>query len=167
MNDAAFAMQFIKELEAEVASTKKCIERFSMDLFKWKPHERSMEMGYLVQLCAEIPLWIAYMVNTSEIDLMTFDHIHPSTTQELVDHFTENVAKARAALEQVEDGSLSAIFELKTNGKVVQSSTKRESIESTINHMVHHRGQLTVYMRLNDIAVPSIYGPSADDKTFG
>lgn len=167
MNDAAFAKQFIKELEAETASTRKCLERFRMDLFGWKPHQKSMEMGYLAVLCAEIPLWIAYMIETDEIDFMTFDHLRPTTTEDIVAHFNENVLKAKKALLQVEDGTLDTVFNLKNNGKVVQSDTKRESIESTINHLVHHRGQLTVYMRLNDIAVPSIYGPSADEKMLG
>ena len=159
-----FAQALIKELEAETASTRKCIERFKIELFDYKPHERSMQMGYLVLLCAEIPLWIAFTVADPEIDLATFEHLHPKTTEEIVAHFDENVQKAKKALEGVTDGALSATFELKTNGKVVMSTTKRESLASTINHMVHHRGQLTVYMRLNEIMVPSVYGPSADDK---
>lgn len=166
MNDAAFARQFIKELEAETLSTRKCIERFPMELFDWKPHETSMQMGYLALLCAEIPLWIVYMINTSEIDFMTFDHLHPTTTQQMVDHFNENVIEAKKVLEQVQDGSLDAPFHLKRNGEIVFSASKRENMESTINHMVHHRGQLTVYMRLNGIAVPSIYGPSADERVY-
>jgi uncharacterized damage-inducible protein DinB len=84
----------------------------------------------------------------------------------VVKHFDENVAGAKKALLGVKEGDLSEIFYLKANGQTVYSATKRENIESTINHMVHHRGQLTVYMRLNDIAVPSIYGPSADDRSF-
>lgn len=81
-------------------------------------------------------------------------------------HFTDNVAKAKEALAGVKDGVLDAKFELKANGKVMVSATKRERLESTINHLVHHRGQLTVYMRLNEILVPSVYGPSADEKGF-
>ncbi len=156
----------IRELEIETRATKKCIERFKMELFDFKPHERSMEMGYLTLLCAEIPLWIAFIVNDPEIDLATFEHLHPKSTGEIVRHFTNNVEKAKKALESVTNDALSAQFDLKASGKVVFTDTKRVNIETTINHMVHHRGQLTVYMRLNDIPVPSIYGPSADEKGF-
>lgn len=167
MDDVTFAQAFIRELELETTSTRKCLERIPMELQEYKPHEKSMKLGYLTLLVAEIPLWIKYMITDPSIDLATFKHLHPTTTQEIVDHFDENVAVAKAALQQVKNGDLDATFQLKVNGAVVFSATKRENIESAINHMVHHRGQLTVYMRLNDIAVPSIYGPSADDRSFG
>ncbi|MCW3123716.1 MAG: damage-inducible protein DinB [Flavipsychrobacter sp.] len=166
MNDTTFTKAFIKELEAETMATHKCLERFNMDLFNWKPHETSMQMGYLALLCAEIPLWIAMIVKTHEIDIATFNHLHPKTVQELVDHFNTNLIEAKSALLQVEDDTLDAPFSLKANGKVMSSGTKRENLEPTINHLVHHRGQLTVYMRMNGIAIPSIYGPSADEKGF-
>ena len=166
MNDQLFAAEFAKELEAEVPSSRKCLERVPPELFGWKPHEKSMELGYLALLVAEIPLWITHIITKSEIDFATFQHIKAQTTQDLVDHLTENVKGAKEALMAVKDGELAELFYLKANGQVLFSSTKKEQVESTINHMVHHRGQLTVYMRLNDIAVPSIYGPSADDKSF-
>jgi len=166
MNDITFAQAFISELEAETNATRKCLERIPVELFGWKPHPKSMELGYLALLVAEIPLWISHMIKHEDIDYATFEHFIPKTTDELVAHFDENVKGARKALVGVENGKLDARFDLKGNGQVMFSSTKRQSIESTINHMVHHRGQLTVYMRLNDIAVPSIYGPSADDKNF-
>lgn len=167
MDDVTFAQAFIRELKLETTSTRKCLERIPMELQEYKPHEKSMKLGYLTLLVAEIPLWIKYMITDPSIDLATFKHLHATTTQEIVDHFDENVAVAKAALQQVQNGDLDATFQLKVNGAAVFSATKRENIESAINHMVHHRGQLTVYMRLNDIAVPSIYGPSADDRSFG
>ena len=167
MDDVTFAQAFIRELELETTSTRKCLERIPVELYGYKPHEKSMALGYLSVLTAEIPLWIKYMIAEPSIDLATFKHLHPTSTQEVVDHFDENVKVTKEALQQVKNGDLDATFELKVNGNVVFSGTKRINIESTINHMVHHRGQLSVYMRLNDIAVPSIYGPSADDKTFG
>jgi uncharacterized damage-inducible protein DinB len=115
---------------------------------------------------AEIPLWIQHMVENSEIDFATFSHFHPKTTAELVRHFDENMQKARTALENVSDKTLDEPFHLKNNGQVVFSLPKKDNIAPSINHLVHHRGQLTVYMRLNDIPVPSIYGPSADDRGF-
>ncbi|HEY9194802.1 MAG TPA: DinB family protein [Mucilaginibacter sp.] len=167
MNDQLFAKAFAKELEAETTSTRKCLERISPELFGWKPHEKSMELGYLALLVAEIPLWITHIIKEGEIDLATFKHPQPQTTQELVDYFDKNVAGAIETLLNVNENDLDETFYLKANGTELFSASKRNNVEQTINHMVHHRGQLTVYMRLNDIAVPSIYGPSADDKSFG
>jgi uncharacterized damage-inducible protein DinB len=166
MNDLLFAQEFAHELEAEAPATTKCLERIPMELFGWKPHEKSMELGYLATLVAEIPLWITHMIQQGDIDLTTFEHYKPQTTQDMVDRFKKNVTDAKEALLSVTEGSLAASFQLKANGQTLFTSTKKEQIELSINHMVHHRGQLTVYMRLNDIAVPSIYGPSADDKSF-
>jgi uncharacterized damage-inducible protein DinB len=167
MNDRFFAAEFAKELEAESVSTLKCLERIPPELFGWKPHEKSMELGYLALLVAEIPRWISLIVKDPEIDFATFTHDEAKTTQDLVDNFKSNVAAAKATLLAVSEDGLAGTFYLKANGKELLKSTKREQVESTINHLVHHRGQLTVYMRLNNIDVPSIYGPSADDKSYG
>ncbi|HTD41100.1 MAG TPA: DinB family protein [Mucilaginibacter sp.] len=166
MNDQLFAAEFAKELEAETTSSLKCLERIPPELFGWKPHEKSMELGYLALLVAEIPLWITHIIRKSEIDFATFQHMKAQTSQDLVNHFKQNVKEAKDALRGLKEGDLGETFYLKANGQVLFSSSKRAQVEPTINHMVHHRGQLTVYMRLNDIAVPSIYGPSADDKSF-
>ncbi|MBZ4191270.1 DinB family protein [Niabella beijingensis] len=166
MNDSTFAQAFSRELDMEVRATRECLERIPMNLSDWKPHEKSMQLGYLAVLVAEIPLWITTMIRSNEIDFATFSHIHPTNNEELVAHFDENIAGAKTALAEVKDGDLEAPFYLKNNGQVVFQSSKKESLESTINHLVHHRGQLTVYLRLNDIAVPSIYGPSADSRPF-
>jgi uncharacterized damage-inducible protein DinB len=166
MNDVMFGREFAKELEAESPASIKCLERIPPPLFGWKPHEKSMEMGYLALLVAEIPLWITHIIKYSEIDFATFQHIKSKTTQDLVDHFKKNVVEAKETLLTIKEGELAETFYLKMNGLELLSSPKKTQVESTINHLVHHRGQLTVYMRLNDIAVPSIYGPSADDKNF-
>jgi uncharacterized damage-inducible protein DinB len=125
-----------------------------------------MNMGYLALLVAEIPLWIKHMIVDSEIDFVTFKHFTPKTTVELVNHFEENMEAAKQALQNSTDEELQTSFTLKANGQVLYTSPKINDISTTLNHWVHHRGQLTVYMRLNDIPVPSIYGPSADDKSF-
>jgi uncharacterized damage-inducible protein DinB len=125
-----------------------------------------MTMGYLVLLIAEIPLWIKHMILDGEIDFATFKHFSPKTTSQLLDHFEENMKGARKALQETDDEKLKADFSLKANGQLLYTSPKLKDIGTTLNHWVHHRGQLTVYMRLNDILVPSIYGPSADDKSF-
>lgn len=166
MKDLIFATEFAAELEAESASTIKCLERMKPELFGFKPHERSMEMGYLAQLTAEIPAWISYTLAHDYIDFATYPHIKAESAEQLVDHFKQSVAKSKDALMAIEEGALDEEFSLRRNGEILLTSSRGEQLKSMINHMVHHRGQLTVYMRLNDIAVPSIYGPSADDRSF-
>ena len=157
---------FLQELDAEYRATRACLERIPETSFDFKPHPKSMNMGYLALLVAEIPLWVKYMVTDGEIDFVTFKHFAPKTTKELTDHFEENMEAARKALTETNDEALQDPFVLKANGQVLYSAPKIVDIGTTLNHWVHHRGQLTVYMRLNDIPVPSIYGPSADDKQF-
>ncbi len=160
------AQSYLHELNSEYKATRKCLETISENRFEYKPHPKSMNLGYLALLVAEIPLWIKHMIVDSEIDFVTFKHFNPKTNLELVNHFEENMEAARKALNEVSDEDLQAPFSLKANGQLLYSSPKMADIGATLNHWVHHRGQLTVYMRLNDIAVPSIYGPSADDKSF-
>ena len=164
METITFGKEYLVELQAEVRATRHCLERVPESIYDWKPHEKSMAMGYLVLLVAEIPKWITYIVEQSEIDLATFPHYKPKTTADLVKHFDENIEGAKRALQKVTNEVLNETFSLKSNGQVLFSSPKKENVWSSINHWVHHRGQLTVYMRLNNIAVPSIYGPSADDR---
>lgn len=165
-NTSTFAAETLKELEAEATATRKCLEKIPENLFDWKPHERSMDLGYLSLLVAEIPKWILVMIEESEIDFATFEHFEPKTTVELVKHFDENVEAARNALKNVSDETLAEPFHLKSQGQIVFTAPRREHLGSVVNHLVHHRGQLTVFMRLKDIGVPSIYGPSADEKGF-
>lgn len=160
------ASYYLRELNQEYKSTRTCLERIPGELFDYKPHPKSMSLGYLAQLVAEIPLWVSHMVVDGEIDFVTFKHGDPKTTDALVNYFEDNVAAARKALETADDEALQAPFSLKANGQVLYTSKKIADIGVTLNHWVHHRGQLTVYMRLNDLPVPSIYGPSADDKNF-
>lgn len=161
-----FASEILKELEAEATSSRKCLERITESAFGWKPHEKSMTMGYLSLLVAEIPKWIQFMIEQPEIDFATFEHFQPKTTAELVHHFEENLRAAKKALQSVSEETLAGPFYLKGGGQILFTASRREMIAPVINHLVHHRGQLTVYMRLNNIPVPSIYGPSADDRTF-
>lgn len=166
MSEIAFGKEFSTEIESEIKATRRCLEAIPDKLYKYKPHEKSMELGYLALLVAAIPKWIVDMVERSEIDLATYERFELSTTAALVKYFDDNVAAAKRTLDKVTNKELDRTFELKVSGKVVMSSTKKESVQQSINHWVHHRGQLTVYMRLNDIPVPSIYGPSADERMF-
>ena len=160
------SQSFLDELNAEYKSTRLCLERIPESLFEYKPHPKSMNLGYLTLLVAEIPLWIRHMIIDSEIDFVTFKHASPKTTAEMLAHFEDNIKGAREALQGTTNEELKSPFSLKANGQLLYTSPKIIDVGTTLNHWVHHRGQLTVYMRLNDIAVPSIYGPSADDKSF-
>jgi uncharacterized damage-inducible protein DinB len=160
------AQSFLQELNAEYRATRTCLERIPETLFDYKPHQKSMNLGYLALLVAEIPLWIKHMITDGEIDFVTFKHFTPTTTSELTKHFEENMEAARKALQETDDEKLQESFSLKANGQLLYTSPKIVDIGVTLNHWVHHRGQLTVYMRLNDIPVPSIYGPSGDDRNF-
>jgi uncharacterized damage-inducible protein DinB len=166
MEKYSFTAGCIKELQAEYEATKKCVERMKWELFDYKPHPKSMNMGYLALLVAEIPMWISTTIEKGDIDFATFEHGRPDSTEALVDFFEQSYQGAIKALEGIDDADLDEPFSLKATGRVLFSTTKRESIAQDINHWVHHRGQLTVYMRLNDIPVPSIYGNSADEKKF-
>lgn len=158
--------ELIKELEAESGSTRKCLERVPFELFGWKPHEKSMTLGYLALLVAEIPKWITHMIENNEIDFATFEHFQAKTSAELLRHFDENFEGAVKSIQSISDEDLSKSFSLKNHGHLIFSSPLHDNIGSSINHLVHHRGQLTVYLRLNNIPIPSIYGPSADEKNF-
>lgn len=158
--------QFTKELEAEARATRECLQQVPMDKADWKPHEKSMALGYLAILVADIPRWLQHMIEQGVVDFQTYEQRHPKTADELVALFDENMELARKALGTLADDGLSKEFQLKNGEQLLWSSPLGESISSSINHMVHHRGQLTVYLRLNDIPVPSIYGPSADAGGF-
>jgi uncharacterized damage-inducible protein DinB len=166
MANNTLGILYLNELEAEARASRKCLERVPENLFKWKPHEKSMEMGYLALIVAEIPRWISTAVEKGEINFGTFQHKPAKSGADLVAQFDENMDGARKALTAATDETMLKMFYLKRDDEVLMKDTVVNTVSSSINHGVHHRGQLTVYLRLNNIAVPSIYGPSADDKTF-
>lgn len=163
---SALAAEYIRELESEVRSTRECLKVVPMDKPDWKPHEKSMPLGYLAILTADIPRWIQYAIEKGEVDFATYPQAKAETAEDLVAHFDKSVDAAKRALEGVSDESLKETFYLRQDGKELMQAPIDETIMQSINHMVHHRGQLTVYLRLNDIAIPSIYGPSADTPSF-
>jgi len=166
MNEITFGTEFLKEFESEIKATRKCLEPIPESIYGWKPHEKSMNMGNLTLLVADIPRWISHIIDRSEIDFATYEHFQLSTNEALLKRFDENIEGARHALKNITNEEMEQPFSLKNTGKVLFTTSKKESIQSTINHWVHHRGQLTVYLRLNNIPVPSIYGPSADEGSY-
>ncbi len=154
------------ELQAEAGASRKCLEGYQADLFAYKPHEKSMQMGYLMLMTAEIPRWISASIEEGVIDFTTWKSAEFKTAEDLLKMFDDNIAKAKEVLEEVPDEKLLETFILRNGEQVLMTSTLQEMVSSTLNHWVHHRGQLTVYLRLNNIPVPSIYGPSADVSGF-
>jgi uncharacterized damage-inducible protein DinB len=162
---------FSAQVEREAPILRRVLERVPEGRADWKPHEKSMPLGYLATLVASMPGWIKMAIAQDELDLNPpggnkYKPREWKTTRDLLDTLEESVAQARGALAATTDEHLATPWRLLVAGKVVSESPRHVVIEDTFTHLAHHRGQLTVYMRLNQAAVPSIYGPSADDKTF-
>jgi uncharacterized damage-inducible protein DinB len=163
---------FSAQIEREDPISRRVLERVPEGRPDWKPHEKSMALGYLSYLVATMPSWVHMAITQDELDLAPpggsgWKTPSALTTRELLKTHEESVAKALAALRGTNDAHLMTPWRLLVAAKVVQESPRHMVIEDTFTHMAHHRGQLTVYIRLNGGAVPSVYGPSADDKTFG
>ena len=162
---------FSAQLEREAAISRRVLERVPMDRPAWKPHEKSMPLGYLVTLVASMPSWVGLAITQDELDLnppggSKYKPKDVSTTQELLQMADEAVAKGRTALKGTTDDHLLTKWKLLVAGKTVAEDPRHVVISDTLTHLAHHRGQMTVYLRLNDVMVPSVYGPSADDKGF-
>ena len=156
----------IAELKEEAATTRKCLERIPADKFDWKPHEKSYSMKTLAVHVAEMFGWTPPTVLQPELDFAKMDYkpADPKDAAELVELLDKNVAEAVSALEKTPDEAYGDQWSLR-NGETIYFTMPRGSVMRgmVLSHIVHHRGQLTVYLRLNNIPVPSIYGPSADE----
>jgi uncharacterized damage-inducible protein DinB len=158
---------FLAELEQEAAATRRVLERVPDGRYDWRPHEKSMTLGYLAELVARLPSWPVFMIKQDEFDLTTDKPQPLRTSRELVQALDEGVAAAREALANTTDEHLLKPWRLLIAGRVVSEEPRYIALRHGVfNHLAHHRGQLTVYMRLNDAPVPAIYGPSADEKSF-
>ena len=163
---SVLAGEFLRELEAEVRATRECLAAVPMGDPAWKPHGKSMELGYMDQLISDMPRWVTYAIEKGAVDFETYPIFDGKTADEIVQHFDECVDGARNALRTLTDEGLEKKFQLKRGDALLMEQNVRDLISSTINHMVHHRGQLSVYLRMLDKKVPSIYGPSADSGGF-
>ena len=154
------------ELKMESASTRKILERVPVDKNDWKPHELSMKLGNLANHIAELPGWVAMIMTTDELDLAARDYkpVIPTSTEELTDKLDTHVNKAMAALENSADGDFEKPWTLRRGDHVIFTLPKKVALRSfAYNHQIHHRGQLSVYLRLLHIPIPGMYGPSADE----
>jgi hypothetical protein len=163
---------FAAQLDREAPGTRRALERVPEGRDDWKPHEKSMPLGYLATLLARMPSWFTMMVRQDELDLNPPGGGRPRppdlrTNRELLQAFDAAVTEAREALAGAsEDRLLHTNWRLLVGGHVVADKPRHVNLADTFGHLAHHRGQLTVYLRLLGIPVPSIYGPSADDARF-
>jgi uncharacterized damage-inducible protein DinB len=160
------AQTLVPELKQEAAQTRKMLEKIPFDQWQWKPHEKSMSLGSLATHVAELSGWTGMIVNTKELDFSK--GYHPAelkSTDAMLQLFDQNSAQSVIALDTASDESLTEPWTLR-NGDVVYFSMPRVSVIRTfaMNHMIHHRAQISVYLRLLNIPVPGMYGPSADES---
>ena len=161
----------LAEYDREVARSRKALEQMPDGKKDWKPHDKSMPFGYLADMVATIPSWLAMIVKQDELDIapkegQQFRPPQSKTSQEFVAALESAADQARTALRSVDDDFLQTRWRLLVAGNVVANMPRHEMLRETINHWAHHRGQMTVYLRLMGARVPAIYGPSADDTTF-
>lgn len=161
----------LAEFEREVERSRRALEQVPEGKYDWKPHDKSMILGYLADMVATIPTWIAMTVTQDEWDIAPVDgpkieRGRNETSDALLTALDKARTEARAALEQTTEEHLLTSWRLLAGGQVVIEEPRYVMIQDTINHWAHHRGQLTVYLRLLGAKVPALYGPSADDNQF-
>ena len=161
----------LAELDREVARSRRALEQVPDGKYQWKPHDRSMIFGYLADMVATIPSWIAMEITRDELDIAPADgstvrRPPNETSAALLAALDSTASEARTALQRTTDEHLRTTWRLKARGEVVQEAPRYEMIQDTINHWAHHRGQMTVYLRLMGAKVPALYGPSADEQAF-
>ena len=160
---------FLAQLEREAAATRKAVERVPEGRKDWRPHAKSMELGRLASLVATMPGWVVLMVERDELNLgdpssEEFRTKPAESRAEMLKALEESVAKARKVLQGTTEEHLLKPWRLLMHGRVLQEQPRHVMIADTFCHLAHHRGQLTVYLRMNKVSVPAIYGPSADEQ---
>lgn len=168
----SISQSLLPELEQEAATTRKLLERVPADKFGWKPHEKSMTMGRLATHVAEMVGWVSVTLTTEKLDFAPVGGqpmvpFEPKSTADLLSFFDKNVVEAKAALAKATDAEMFQNWTLLSGGKVIFTMPRIACLRGMVmNHVIHHRGQLSVYLRLNGIPVPAMYGPSADEGAF-
>jgi uncharacterized damage-inducible protein DinB len=159
----SIAEGLLPEFDQEMATTRTLLARVPSDKGLWKPHPKSFPLGHLAQLVATMPGWLTQMLRGTEIDLATSPGYSFETTDTLLEAFDRHVRDAREALASAQDADFSVLWSLKKGDQVLFTAPRGAVVRSHLNHLIHHRGQLSVYLRLNDVPLPSIYGPTADE----
>jgi len=158
----------LPEFDHEMATTRKTLERVPNEKLGWKPHEKSMSLGRLASHIAELPSWGVIGLTMDSLDLGDQKPWEGSSREEILERFDKNAAAARAAIEGADDARYMTNWSLTMGGKTLMTMPKITVVRMfMLNHLIHHRGQFSVYLRLNDVSVPSIYGPSADEGQMG
>jgi len=159
--------EFLTELIEEAKSTRKILERVPMDKPDYKPHPKSMELKKLASHVAELPSWVTMTIDTDGIDFATYEYKlpDPKDTEELLAIFDTAIATASEKLQQISDADMQKVWTMR-NGEVVYFSLPKQAVIRVwaMNHLFHHRAQLGVYLRMLDIPVPGVYGPTADEQ---
>lgn len=159
------------ELEREAGRSRRALENMPEGKHDWKPHDKSMPFGYLAELVATMPTWVEMEISRDELDLNPPGGSQlkrePLTTRaDYLRRHDEAVAAAKGALQKTSADHLRTPWRLLFAGQVVQEMSRYDTIRDTLNHLAHHRGQMTVYLRLLGAKVPALYGPSADERSF-
>jgi uncharacterized damage-inducible protein DinB len=159
------AQMLLPEFDHEMANTRKMLERVPDGKFTFQPHQKSMTLGQLSAHVSEIPSYASGALKVERLDLTGEEpRFTPATRKELLDNFDKHVAEARELLSKASDENLAKIWTLTFKGKEIFSMPRAAVLRSMVmSHLVHHRAQLGVYLRLNDVAIPGMYGPSADE----
>jgi len=163
----------LPEFDQEMAASRKTLERIPEDKLSWKPHEKSMTVGRLAGHVAELSGWAAETIEHDSLDLMppgqlAYQPTVVTSRQQVLELFDNNRERARKAIQNATDEHLMKNWSLLRAGQTLMTMPRVAVLRSfCMNHIIHHRAQLGVYLRLNDIAVPAVYGPSADEGIFG
>jgi uncharacterized damage-inducible protein DinB len=162
---------FVAELDREAKRSRRALEQMPDNTRGYKPHDKSMELGHLADMVATIPTWFTMIIKQDELDLAPKDgkrpeRPQPKTSAEYIAALDKAAAEARAALKGTTEEHLKTHWKLLVAGQVVSDTPRHEMLRDTFNHWAHHRGQMTVYLRLMGARVPALYGPSADDQRF-
>jgi uncharacterized damage-inducible protein DinB len=157
----------LPEFDEEMATTRRVLERVPDDRPDWKPHPKSFSIAHLAQLICGMPGWIGQTLTSTELDLAAGSGYSNQSTRVLLEAFDENVRSSREAIKAAGDADYDVPWSLKMKGNVLFTLPRRAVVRQHISHLSHHRGQMSVYLRLLDVPVPSIYGPTADEGWKG
>jgi uncharacterized damage-inducible protein DinB len=163
----AIVDSILMELDQEAKTTQRVLDRIPEDKLAWKPHPKSYSLGQLAMHLAAGQGRLAEIISKDTHEIGNITQPQPGSKKEILDALSQNTATALGTLKKLDDSKLMAIWTLTKGGKVLVSAPRIGVIRSILmNHFYHHRGQLSVYLRLLDVPVPSIYGPSADENPF-